>query len=279
MSLKDSIEQVQMRLEAMMKNYRYKKNNATRQAAVEERMEIMTCSGKLNESLLQFNTTIRTQALHIQEGIKYHRDTNLQEDELWDAAIGYMLVKDAQYALKSLYSYDSIEYAYNLLDGVTKYMNGSKLKLPRIAAVRRTKDRNMAGYLTSDKAIREKELFLEGFFEELKRTGNIEKCMASAPYPGEVDGDRRYGTSSKSTTGGSSGANTQSHRERLDSIPDDAPIPVYDIPDPSNVDIRVPTEAAVPSRSEQLRAAMASCPDDNLEAVDDGNVVSESADQ
>ena len=252
MSLRDSIAQAQRYLEDMMKKHRYKKADKARDLAVEERMDYMNCAGKLNQCLTEFKITIKGQVFHIREGELFGRDTVLQEDELWDAAMGYMLVKDAQYALKSLYNVNSVSYAYDLLHGVIDYMNGGKLKMPLINGVRRSKERNAYGYLTSDKAISDKEALLETFFEELKRTGDIEACLAKAIQPAEREGGRRSGRS------GGSGGNSQSYRERLQAIEDDAAPEILEMPDPDSVDVCAPainSEPAV-SSADEMRARL-----------------------
>ncbi len=239
MSIKESIMNIQDKLEAMLKKRRYKKANKERNAAVEERVEYLECAGKLNEALSQFRTTIRTQAINIKQGEAFHRDTRLQEDQLWDAAIGYMLVQDAQYAMKTLFNYDSIQYAYDLMQGVTKYMNGGKAKFARVPGVRKAKERNAAGYLTSDQLLEEKEAFLETFFEELKRTGDIEKCMAAARRPADVEGGRRYGS------GGSSGSGGNALRQSIRAV-ENQPTEdyVYEL-DPDSVDIHAPEDYTI----------------------------------
>ena len=86
MSIKSMIIACQERLDLAMKNFRYRAANNDRQKKIEERMEYAECKGKLNESLALFKSTICKQAIHIQEGIIYDRDTRVQEDELWSAA-------------------------------------------------------------------------------------------------------------------------------------------------------------------------------------------------
>lgn len=269
MSIKESIMNIQDRLEKMLKKRRFKKANDERKAAVEERTEYMDCAGKLNQALVQFRTTIRSQVIYIKEGTMFHRDTTLQEDELWDAAIGYMLVQDAQYAMKSLFNYDSIQYAYDLLKSVTNYMNGGKPKFAMIPGVRKSKDRNAAGYLTSDKLIREKEAFLETFFEDLKRTGDIEKCMAAARLPAEVEGERRAGTGGK--TGGA-GSNPLWRGAKSVAADKNEEV-VYEL-DPNDVDIHEPVyeEAPETAESNPLRDAMGDEAEEDAvcEAVEEG---------
>lgn len=258
MSLKDNVIRVQNYFEEVMKKHRYNKANNARQAAVEERLDYTNCAGKLNQCLSQFKITIKTQVMHIREGEMFQRDTTLQEDELWDAAIGYMLVQDAQYAMKSLYSINSVEYAYSLLNGVTNYMNGGRLNMPLVNGVRTSSDRNAHGYLTSEKAIRDKEALLKSFYDELKRTGDIDGCLARAKNPAVQEGGRRHGRSS------GTGGNSQSYRDRLDAIPGEENVELLEMTDIDNVDIDVPTAAApqvsVPEKpvfqSDAMRAQM-----------------------
>ena len=207
MSLKDAIIQLQDRLELAMKNFRYNSTNRKRDALVNERMEYVDCKAKLNQSLSLFKTTIRKQALHIQEGEFYGRDTKVQEDELWSAALGYMLVQDAQFQLKSVYNIDTISYAHDLLKGVERYMEGGRPNFPKVLGVNR--ERNKAGFLLPEHVIRDRNELLGTFFDKLKRTGDIEGCLKEARM------QRRQAHSGKATMGGSGGGSLMERRKQI----------------------------------------------------------------
>lgn len=214
MSLKMVIIKLQDRLELAMKNYRYKSANKDRDAKVKERMEYMDCAGKLNQSLALFKSTIYKQALHIQEGEFYGRDTKVQEDELWAAALGYMLVQEAQYHLKSVYNLDTIGYAYDLLKGVEKYLDGGRISFPKVLGVTKSKERTKAGFIIPERVIRDKSELLGSFFEDLKQTGDIEGCLKEARMKRL---QARKGMVSPGTSGG--GGTLMDRRKELDKQP------------------------------------------------------------
>ena len=202
MSMKERIIQAQNSLEAFMKKRRFAKANRARELSIEERCLYTDCYGKLNESLANFTYTIQAQVNHIRVGKAEHRSTVVQEGQLWDAAIGYMLVKDAMYAMDSLYDQHSLNYAYDLLNGAVSFMNGKKPKTSRFTGIRMMLKKNQVGHLSSEEAISEKEALLETFFEELKRTGNIDECIRNAHNAAEQAGQRRFSPEGTDNMGG-----------------------------------------------------------------------------
>ena len=109
---------------------------------------------------------------------------------LWDAALGYMLVQDAVYALKSISTYDSISHAYEMLDAAMRQIAGKGSGLPK-SMIYNTKERNAYGYITTKTAMQEKEEKLAGFFDELVATGDIDACIANSLNPGAREGQLR----------------------------------------------------------------------------------------
>lgn len=180
MPLADKLNGVKDNLNKLKKDRRYKKANLKREEVVELQTALAKCNGQLNLCIKDFEWTIRNQAKNIQEGNRSHADVAIQEQILWDAAIGYMLVKDAMYSLKTVNSSNSISYGYEMLDVAIAQMNGKKKKLPTYGLGSSKKFRNRYGYITSDAVKDEKVEMLEGFFEELKVTGDIEACLAKA---------------------------------------------------------------------------------------------------
>ena len=180
MAIQDTIKDVQSSLQEILRKHKFKKANLARAEQAELQYSLGKCRGKLEVSSSDFKRTIRVQAKNIREGIAAHQDTVLQEQILWDAAIGYMLVQDAVYALKSINSYDSVSHAYEYLDAAVKQMAGKKASVPKALGFRDSKDRNRFGYVTSDAAVKEKEDLLDGIFEELKQTGDIDACITKA---------------------------------------------------------------------------------------------------
>lgn len=180
MSIQDSLNAAKGKLEAMMKDRRFKKANLKR----EEQIDLMTaqaaCRGKLELCQRDFDRIIREQCRYIREGQAIGADTLIQEQMLWDAAIGYMMVRDAIYSLRTINTHTSLAHAYDMLDLVTKTTSGKKSGLP----LKTIRDRNIYGYVTSSAAYQAKTELLDTFFEELKATGKIEDCLNHAQNPG-----------------------------------------------------------------------------------------------
>lgn len=213
MGLMEKLEDAKATLEQAKRNRNFKKANAKREAAAELLYTLGQCRGKLEVSQSEFRRTIQVQSRNIQQGRKNHQDTLIQEQILWDAAIGYMLVKDAIYALKSVTSYDSVAHAYDLLDAAMRQIAGKKNGLGDFLRIKSKKDRNEYGYITSDAAVKDKEALLESFFEELKVTGDIDACMEKATYPETRQVERAKGAAER--TGGNAFA------DALNDLPDD----------------------------------------------------------
>lgn len=180
MSIQDSLKAAKAKLEVMMKDRRFKKANLKR----EEQIDLMTaqaaCRGKLELCQRDFDRIIREQSRYIREGQAIGADTLIQEQMLWDAAIGYMMVRDAIYSLRTINTHTSLAHAYDMLDLVTKTTSGKKSGLP----LKTIRDRNIYGYVTSSAAYQEKTELLDTFFEELKTTGKIEDCLNHLQNPG-----------------------------------------------------------------------------------------------
>lgn len=181
MAIVDRINEVKDSLNKMKRKNAFKKANEKREDAVEFQAALSKCRGQLEICINEFRIAIRTQARNIQEGVRTHSDTAIQEQLLWDAAIGYMLVNDAIYALKTVTTANSISYGYEILDIAVAQMNGKKKKMPTYGLTGSSKKfRNRYGYITSDAVKNEKIELLESFFETLKVTGDIETCLAKA---------------------------------------------------------------------------------------------------
>ena len=179
MSIQDSLNAAKAKLEIMMKDRRFKKANLKR----EDQIELMTaqaaCRGKLELCQRDFERIIREQSRYIREGQAIGADTLIQEQMLWDAAIGYMMVRDAIYSLRTINTHTSLSHAYEMLDLVTKTTSGKKSGLP----LKTIRNRNIYGYVTSSAAYEEKSKLLDTFFEDLKVTGKIEDCLNNPHRP------------------------------------------------------------------------------------------------
>ena len=163
-------------------------------------MQLATCRGKLEICKNDFNRTIRHEAKSIAEGTEIGADTVIQEQTMWDAAIGYMIVKDAIYSLKTISTFDSVTYAYDMLGTAVDLMSERKRIMPKLPNVAGKRGRNVYGYITSSAALRQKQEILDSFFEELKRSGDIEQCLALAKNPVDVAAARKSGDLSEHDT-------------------------------------------------------------------------------
>lgn len=177
MSLMDMLNNAKTGLSDLKRKYKFMKANKSREAAAELQASLAKCRGQLEICAKEFNRVIVNQSKNIAAGKKQNADTILQEQMLWDAAIGYMLVKDAIYAVQTINSHDSVAHAYDMLDAAVEQMKGKKNKLLDIPHLKAPKRRNAYGYVNSDAAVKEKEIMLDGFFEKLKVTGDIEACL------------------------------------------------------------------------------------------------------
>lgn len=177
MSITDIMDNAKRSLEELKRNRRFKKANRDREETVQLQADIMKCRGQLEICRKDFIRSIKTQQRNIEEGRREGMDTFIHEQTMWNAALGYMLVRDAIFALKSVSSYDSVARAYEMLDAATKQMSGKKGTLSATTGTKSTKKRSEYGQITSASVIKEKEEILSGFFEQLKRTGDIEACM------------------------------------------------------------------------------------------------------
>lgn len=192
MAILDTLDEVKIYLEGIKKKYRFKKARLARQEAVELQTTLAKCRGKLEICKKDLNRAINTQSKNINEGKQIGADTIIQEQILWDASIGYMLVRDAIYALETISSYDAVSHAYEMLDAAMKQVAGKKTEFPGNMKIGSTKERNAYGYITSSAALKEKQELLDSFFENLKVTGDIEAHLAAARLPAARQAELRH---------------------------------------------------------------------------------------
>ena len=196
----NKIEDAKKALDELKRNRRFKKANNARAEAAELQNQLAVCRGKLEICKNDFSRTIRHQSKSIAEGVQMGADTVIQEQTMWDAAIGYMMVKDAIYSLKSISTFDSVTYAYDMLGTAVDLMSDRKHSAPVLSKITGRRGRNVYGYITSNAALRQKQEILDSFFEELKRNGDIEKCLSLAKNPADVAATRKSGTLSDGDT-------------------------------------------------------------------------------
>ncbi len=219
MAIIDIIQETKSTLEDIKKKYRFRKARMAQKDAVELQVTLSKCRGKLEICKNDFNRAIKTQSRNINNGRKIGADTLIQEQILWDAAIGYMLVRDAVFALETITSYDAVSHAYEMLDAAMKQVSGKKSNFPETMKAGATKERNAYGYITSSTAQRAKEEQLNSFFEELKCDGDIEAHLAKAHIPGATQAELRHAYTENGTDAKS---DIDNYMDRLNSVADNA---------------------------------------------------------
>jgi len=192
-AITNKLEDAKSALNELNRKRRFKKANNARTEAAELQSSLATCRGKLEVCKKDFNRTIRTEARNISDGLSIGADTTIQEQTLWDAAIGYMMVKDAIYSLRTISTFDSVTHAYDMLNTAIDLMSERQRILPKMPKLGSKRERNIYGYITSNAALEQKQALLDGIFEELKRSGDIEACLANARNPAAVSSARKSG--------------------------------------------------------------------------------------
>ena len=224
----NSLSNARKMLEDLKREHRFKKRNAAVEREANVQYQLGKCRGELELSLTELDQTIRTQSRNIVHNSVTHAAdkfnmgrtelNTIQEQMLWDAAIAYMLVKDALVALKTVSSQDSISSAYEMLDAAASQLSGKKQhKFFKMPQVRAAVGRGHYSFITSEEALNEKEERLDQFFGTLRMTGDIEACLQNAKNPIDVDAERKYlsGTG-KMPTGGLA----DDYKERLHQLRD-----------------------------------------------------------
>lgn len=214
----NTISQVQNMLNEWVRKKQFQKANLKREEAIDLQNTLGKCRGMLERSAIDLKRTIRVQCKNIKTGREAHQDTLVQEQILWDAALAYMLIRDAIYALKTVNSYDSVCHANEMLDAAMSHMTGKKSF--KIKSPFAKKTRNAYGYITSETAVQEKEQLLDSFFADLKNTGDIDACLMQATYPADREAETRY-TYTKKDAGSAPKSERDRVRDIFREVPDD----------------------------------------------------------
>ena len=245
MAITDKLEDAKNSISEMMRKHDFKKANNDRKEKAELQSSLAKCRGKLEICKKDFDRVIRTQARNVREGQKEGIDTLIQEQMLWDAAIGYMLVRDAIFSLKTISNHDSVAHAYEMLEAAVKQMAGKDGKLPKFPRIGLGKERNAYGYITSETALKDKEELLDSVFETLKATGDIEDCLSAARNPALRHAELRNaytgGTISSDLSQAGGGSDLDEMMNRLNGVDEAPPAPIdYTDSLDSDMDIRPP---------------------------------------
>ncbi len=182
MGLTNVLEDAREALSELKKNKKFKNKNKERQKASDLLSDLMKCRGRLEACKVEFNRVIKQQHRHIKKGREEGMDVLLQEQTMWDAALGYLMVRDAIYSLESINTYDSVTHSYEMLDEAIKVMSGKGRPSEHLflGAQRKRKDYE---FLNSRTALKEKEQLLDTFFAKLEETGDIEACIKDSRNP------------------------------------------------------------------------------------------------
>lgn len=223
-SMTGRLEDVQNQLNDMKRKFKFRKANKSRQQAAELQYSLLDCAGKLEVCKKDFNRTIQQQSRNIIAGEQDGMDTHINEQILWDAALGYMLVKDASFALGTVPEYDSIAHAYELLEAATRQIANRGSNPFRLTGRLPGKERDEYGYLSAESTLNEKENVLNDIFDDLKKTGNIEECLKNRRSSEKVTADRRSQYTEKTIAKGSAQSKRDDIDARFNSIPDDASV-------------------------------------------------------
>lgn len=187
------LEQAQKQMEKLKKAYRYSKANASREAAAKLQYERTVCRSQLEANKKNVERVIREQSRNVRNGRAEHQDTSIQQDLVHEAALSYLLLVDAIYALTTVSSYDSISYAYDVLDAAIAYMSGKPRRMRKISALPvlgTNKRRSAYTALTSRERVLEKESICQQMMPALIESGNIEECLRQVQ--GENDAAMHY---------------------------------------------------------------------------------------
>lgn len=190
----DNLEDAKRALKEYKRKKSFKKANQEREEEIALIHALSVCRGKLEVCKNNFKRTVRTESLNIKAGKKIGADTTIQEMNLGDAAVGYMIVQDAAFSLETISSFDSVTHAYEMLGAALDMMENrgkKRLKAPKIGAVR---NKNAYGYISSSAALYAKQEILASIYEDLLETGDIEKCLEEFNHSAEIDMDRRKGS-------------------------------------------------------------------------------------
>lgn len=179
MEINEKLEGVKSKLQKIIKEKKYRKANLEREEKAELLATVALCNGELNTCLNSFEIAIRNQCSNIIEGRNEGYDTTSMETTLKGAAIGYLLVKDAMFMLRSVTTYESVIRAYDLLDKAGFDLNRKKRLFGTTGSELKKARKDIKDYVDSETVAAAKKDIVESIFEELIETSDIEQCIKS----------------------------------------------------------------------------------------------------
>ncbi len=186
MNIKEMISSAKKKIEQIKKNYHFKSENERRKKEAQLTEELMICAGDLGVCRSTYERAVRRQSEEIREGMANGYPVTVQKNLLMDAAVGYMIVKEALFVIQSVATYDSIVDAYALLDMAAKTITGEKMKRPKKS---KRPSREEYAFLNSFETVEAKKRIVtsSGFMDMLIATGDIEKCIEAARENGGTE--------------------------------------------------------------------------------------------
>lgn len=177
MEINEMIGNVKKTLKKILRNRKYKKELDEHNRNVDMLQSLMKCSGELNQCKSSYLAAIRQQQRNIRSGMEEGFDTQPQKNLLKEAALGYLVVEDAMFSLKSMGSYNQMVRAYALLDAITKDVTGKKGRLSKRRQFEDDNGDDLISQFNSAEVVSQLEMKLNNYLDELLVTRDIEGCM------------------------------------------------------------------------------------------------------
>lgn len=176
MEVNEVISKASESVRNIRKGMEKKYSRKLRQNEVDIAIDVNECIGRLGFAMDEYARVIKTQSRNIREGMENGYDTTVQERVLMSSARGYLVVRDALFALKTLRNFDSFLLAEDMLDCAALTMQGKKESLFSKLAKLRKKYPDYSAYFSVDAASR-RDSMVDSFFKELVLTGDIAECV------------------------------------------------------------------------------------------------------
>ena len=183
MDIVSMLDAQKKRLKELQKRNRIRQYNKDTEKRAQFLFEVGEIRGDLRVCGDQFKIAIHEQAKSVRDGIANGFDTLVQQQALKEAAVGYLLVRDALFALNGVVTNDTVSHAYEILDSAVKRMSNKK---PNNKGYNIGSERGEHGYITAPASVENKERYVATFFNELVKTGNIDACIEKVPNPAAV---------------------------------------------------------------------------------------------
>ena len=177
MEINEMIGNVKKTLKKILRNRKYKKELDEHNRNVDMLQSLMECSGELNQCKSSYFTAIRQQQRNIRNGKEEGFDTTAQRNLLKEAALGYLVVEEAMFSLKSMGSYNQILRAYAMLDSITKDVTGKKGRFSKRRQLDIDDGEDLISQFNSDEKLAELGAKVENHLDELAVTKDIEASM------------------------------------------------------------------------------------------------------